>query len=476
MVAPFPTVTDGVTLDELRTIWSGSSPGGPFATTLLMEQSTLAALSAMWGNPARTATNTLPAERLLDSAWGSSGAWAIIPFEELEPRWKVLAVDGQSPVRKDFERDRYPLALRFSLVSTRPADDLIAVAAWPSSNRDPSKLTTVVLTGVTALVRATAYTMERKGVLYPGRDIRDVMRQADIAHISNEVPFFSDCGYPPNPGQKKLVFCSYPRYMDLLIDIGADVIELTGNHFGDYGPGAMLETLELYRSAGMQYYGGGADRAEAIQPILLEHNGNKIAFIGCNRPDFGKFPTATDRRPGAAPCDFKYMTTEIATLAARGYLVITTFQWNERDEFDPIPMFSQTDDFRRMADSGAQIVSGSQAHFPMAMEFYRDAFIHYGLGNLFFDQDRECCMIQNEFEFMDRYAVYDGRLVSVELLTMMLEDYARPRPMTAEERAAFLQDYFHLSGWLPVAPIAAVEPTQTLTPIALPAPTATPAR
>ena len=29
----------------------------------------------------------------------------------------------------------------------------------------------------------------------------------------------------------------------------------------------------------------------------------------------------------------------------------------------------------------------------------------------------------------------------------MLEDYSRPRPMTDDERAAFLTEYFSLSGW-----------------------------
>ena len=36
---------------------------------------------------------------------------------------------------------------------------------------------------------------------------------------------------------------------------------------------------------------------------------------------------------------------------------------------------------------------------------------------------------------------------STEVLTAMLEDYARPRPMTAEEREAFLTTVFEASGW-----------------------------
>jgi poly-gamma-glutamate capsule biosynthesis protein CapA/YwtB (metallophosphatase superfamily) len=35
------------------------------------------------------------------------------------------------------------------------------------------------------------------------------------------------------------------------------------------------------------------------------------------------------------------------------------------------------------------IVSGSQAHQPHGFEFYNGSLIHYGLGNLFFDQYNE---------------------------------------------------------------------------------------
>ena len=95
-------------------------------------------------------------------------------------------------------------------------------------------MTTIILTGATAIVRATAYTMETKGVTYPGRDIRDFMRDADISHMSNEVPFLTGCDFP-NPSRYKLIFCSDPKYIKLLIDIGINVVELTGNHFADYG-------------------------------------------------------------------------------------------------------------------------------------------------------------------------------------------------------------------------------------------------
>ena len=71
-------------------------------------------------------------------------------------------------------------------------------------------------------------------------------------------------------------------------------------------------------------------------------------------------------------------------------------------------------------------------------------------------------------EFHDRHIFYDGRYLGVELLTSMLEDYSRPRPMTDVERAAFLSDYFYYSGWMPLQSTPVPQPTVTLTPIALP--------
>ena len=53
----------------------------------------------------------------------------------------------------------------------------------------------------------------------------------------------------------------------------------------------------------------------------------------------------------------------------------------------------------------------------------------------------------SEQEFIDRHVFYDGRHLSVELLTAMLEEYARPRPMTLEERRALLSETFAASQW-----------------------------
>ncbi len=184
LVAPFPTVTDGVTLDDLKAAWHGSS-SGPFAGhPLWMADSTLAAFTVLWGGPADGAVTTAPAVQLVDDMWKNLPSWGIVPFESLDPKWKVLTIDGQSPIRKDFDGSYYPLQIIFALQSS----NLINFSLL-ASNRDPSKLTTLIMTGTTSLVNAIAYQMEVKGIDYPAQDIGDMLRQADIVHVSNKTSF-----------------------------------------------------------------------------------------------------------------------------------------------------------------------------------------------------------------------------------------------------------------------------------------------
>jgi len=475
LVSPFPTVVDGVAFTDLQAAWNGKLTSQTECaqcedfsqSPLLMTESTLAALTSLLGEPASGVVKIVPEGQLTQAAWQIHPSWGIVPFEGLEPKLKVLSIDGQSPIHKDFDLAAYPLKVEFALraLDREPATLSLAL---PDSNRDPSRMTTIILTGVTALVRATAYTMETKGVTYPARDIRDFMRAADITHISNEIPFFTGCDFP-NPSRYKLVFCSDPKYIELLQDVGIDVVELTGNHFADYGPGAMLETLDIYNQNKIGYYGGGANLDDALKPLLLQHNGNLIAFIGCNPVDLGKPPEATVTKPGAAPCDHNYLVNTISTLSSQGYVVIATFQHQEY--YSPEARPDQLEDFHRVADAGAAIVSGSQAHYAQMMEFYDGSFIHYGLGNLFFDQMGDIPYVPGiRREFIDRYTIYNGKLISVELLTTMLEDYSRPRPMTPDERASFLNEYFHNSGWGEIIPTPIPTPTLTQTPMVLPKP------
>ncbi len=298
-------------------------------------------------------------------------------------------------------------------------------------------MSVVMLTGVTALTRAIAWQMERYWITYPAGQIGEWLLEPDITHVSNEVSFVEGCGYP-DPSLPNLVFCSEPKYIQLLEAVDVDLVELTGNHGKDYGSQPFLETLAAYDERGWLTYGGGEDLADAKLPARIEHNGNKLAFLGCNLVGPPK-AWASEDEPGAAPCTDD-LFDEVASLTEQGYLVLFTYQWGEGGALNQ----QMRDGFHRAAEAGAVIVSGSQAHQPMGYEFYDGGLIHYGLGNLFFDQMQSLALRQ---EMLDRHVFYDGRHISTEILTALLENYAQPRPMSPEERSTFLTQIFRASGW-----------------------------
>jgi len=449
LVAPFYTITDGISSQNLIRAWRGDVGSGISSLPILVDEHTLGTFAELWGEPSSGSVKVVPAAELADLASGQSNTWAIIPFEDIEPHWKVLELDERSPLRKDFDPSEYALTISFSLEGDPElVEELLLLSESEENglvftNWEASKMTTLVMTGVTAMVRCTANTMERKGLTYPAEDIGPWLREADLTHISNEIPFLQGCPFP-NCTQADLRFCSDPSYIALLEDVGTDIVELTGDHFADYGPDAMRHTLQLYRDQNWIYYGGGENRDDARKAQILEHNGNKIAFIGCNAKG-GGYATASDITPGAIECDYEWMHGEIARLREAEYLVIATFQHIEYYSYAPQPV--QIEDYGGMADAGAVIVSGSQAHQPQGFEIRDDSFIHYGLGNLFFDQFNQpvCPNLGCNDAFIDRHVFYDGRHIGTELLTITFVDFAKPRPMTDEERAQLLTKVFEAS-------------------------------
>lgn len=446
LVTPFSSLLEGVSLEVVKSAWLDGDLSHLGGHALLLDAKTNDIFSTVWGAPTKGSVEEFDTDSLLDAAWNRGDVYALIPFEEISPRWKVVSVDAISPLDKDFDISTYPLRVHFCFYTAEGIEiaPKVIVEAMETTNRDESKMTSVLLTGVTALVRATAHKMETKGILYPAEKVFDLFDSVDFAHISNEVAFAADCPYP-NPMQADLRFCSSPDYIELLDYLDVDIIELTGNHIQDWSTDAFIETLGIYKQYGMLFYAGGMNETDARRPLLLEHNGNKLAFLGCNAVG----PTgawATDYRSGNADCgDYGWLKEEIIALVDQGYLPIVTLQHNE---FYSLQKTSpQMRDFDPLAEIGAVVVSGSQAHYPNPFGFVGDHFIHYGLGNLFFDQIDQYIAPGIQREFVDRHIFYDGEYINTEIYTLFLEDFAQPRLMTPEERALFLDEAFKASGW-----------------------------
>ena len=201
--------------------------------------------------------------------------------------------------------------------------------------------------------------------------------------------------------------------------------------------------LDYFDSRGISLVGAGRDLEAARKPLLLEHSGNRVAWIACNAA--GPYYALVNEdetllggiRPGAAYCDPNWLQDTLPVLAAQADLVMMTIQYHEYESYTPTPQ--QRSDYRRLAEWGADIVIGTAEHKPMTYEFYRTrrgetAFIHYGLGNLYFDQP----YWGNRRFFLDTLYIYGGELLTVEIFPGIIDNLARPRLLEGDDAFNFL--------------------------------------
>ncbi|MGM0368140.1 MAG: CapA family protein [Actinomycetota bacterium] len=433
-VTDFFNVNDGIDWANFMRYWDG---GESIGLDLAIEEDTLNMLEMFLGECKIDDLN-IAEEEEIPGLLEDGDNFSIIPFNQLEKEHRVLAVDGMSVFDRELNTGDYPLAAGVAISGKDGMADKLKskLMAIPITNRDPEKLLAINMTGVTAMVRGTANRMDKYGVLYPGEKIVDVLKDADITHISNEIPFVEGC---TGARDNDLVFCSKPEYIELLRYVGTDVIELTGNHMNDYGHEWMNYTLDMYDEEKWPYFGGGRNLEDSYKPAIFEKGPNKVAFLGCNF--FGpEYDWATDETPGSAPPNLEDFEQIISGYKQDGYNVIFTFQYVETYNYHPTEQ--QIIDFRRMLEAGASIVSGSQSHHPMGMEIREEGFINYGLGNLFFDQMRSLGMRQG---IIAKHIFYDNKHINTVLITTMLEDYAQPRLTTEDERQQLLNSVFESS-------------------------------
>ncbi len=431
LTVPFINQTNNVEFEKLEKIWAQDTENN--------EQ-------ILWIYPA----DEKPLERIFNGKPGNqvvsfnekpnvcevNNCWHLVNFQKTDPEWRIIATDEQSPLNPNFDSSEYRLVDRLYLnnIGDPPNEMESPFFVEKETNFDPTLLTSVLMTGTTALVRNTASQIEQFGLDFPLKNMRWLFDSIDIIHISNEVPFYSQCP-PAIPIRKEMRFCSNPGYIEVLNLMGVDVVELTGNHLLDWGPEAFLETLSIYEENGIQTYGGGRTIVEAEKPIIIEHNGNKIAFLGCNLPG-PENNWVSDDRPGSLACNLDELAETISTLREQGINPIFTFQHNEFNTFRATQQMRE--DFWQMANAGAVIVSGSQAHYPQGIDFVNSTFIHYGLGNFLFDQMYTYWGMAT----IDVHYFYENRYLNTHQYPIINENFGQPRLMNAEETKLLLDKIY----------------------------------
>ncbi|MGB1288541.1 MAG: CapA family protein, partial [Aggregatilineales bacterium] len=418
-VVAFPSLQTTIPRSQIEALATGT-----YDEALIITPETLSVLNTL-GININPQTRTVALTDLRNTLWRERTRYTLMPFDALTTEYRMLWMDDVPIVD---QLDAYP----FLVQSER-------------ANFDPAKLTRITLSGVTALTRESIPVIDANGLEWAASGIRDYVIRSDFFHISNEVSAYPGC---PNLGAPDVLggsssFCSKPEHLALFELLDVDIIELTGNHNNDYGYQAYRDTLAFYESAGIQIIAGGETTDEAREPYRIEHNGNNIVMLACNA--VGPYYALVNEdenllggvRPGATDCDWNWLDETLPQLATESDVLLMTVQHQEIEEYTPVD--EARFDFYWLANLGADMVAGTSAHKPQTYEFLgtddsRQAFIHHGMGNLYFDQP----FWGNSRFFMNTLYIYEGQLLTVEVFPGIIDDLARPRLMTPEERENFL--------------------------------------
>lgn len=94
------------------------------------------------------------------------------------------------------------------------------------------------------------------------------MQQADIFMPNNEFTYSERGAKLPN---KAWTFRAHPSRVNVMKELGADIVLLANNHCYDYGAESLYDTLDTLENAGIAYVGAGRTLDTAIQPYYFQY-------------------------------------------------------------------------------------------------------------------------------------------------------------------------------------------------------------
>jgi poly-gamma-glutamate capsule biosynthesis protein CapA/YwtB (metallophosphatase superfamily) len=185
---------------------------------------------------------------------------------------------------------------------------------------------------------------------------------------------------------------------------GFHAFSLANNHLLDYGVNGLHDTMENLRKNGFDYFGGGMDQEEAMNPLVIIKEDIKIAFLGATR-----FSFANKNSPGPAKDSLHPLKKSIQRLKKENCFVVILFHWGY--EYVPYPAPRERRIAHKCIDYGADLIVGTHPHIMQGFEKYRDKYIFYSLGNFIFDP--------NVFDGVSYYdndqRIFRSFIVSLEL-------------------------------------------------------------
>ncbi|HSM26284.1 MAG TPA: hypothetical protein VK856_15575, partial [Anaerolineaceae bacterium] len=173
IVKPFNSTLDNLTSVEVNRLLFENLNNSMVKEEIFVNLTTYDVLLANFENLSDR-FRILSSAELIRSVYETDSAYGIVGFEELTPEWKVAKIEGISPLDYEFDENSYHLNITYYVEceNNKGLEERIKNEFDYFSNRDSQKITSILLTGTTALTRATAHKMEQKGVIYPGENVK----------------------------------------------------------------------------------------------------------------------------------------------------------------------------------------------------------------------------------------------------------------------------------------------------------------
>ena len=312
-------------------------------------------------------TEERAASEVLREVRASRDVLGIVPADAVDPRVRVLTVEGGHPLRDPVG---YPLRTR----STRPVPEVTSLTAVGD-----------IMLGRRVGDRHRAN---------PGAPLKPLAKRLAAAEITvgNFESTLSAAGAPRQGGDS---FAASPRVASGLRAAGFDLMSLANNHVGDYGDGALRQTLSRFASAGIKTVGAGRNLAAARRPVIVERDGVRIGFLAID--SIGETPAATRARPGTNRLNMPPRTgplnrsqlhrisSDVRALSEQVDVAVVLTHWGT--QYTHRVQSSQRVAARAFADAGANLVVGGHPHWVQGFEMAGSAVVVHSLGNFVFDMD-----------------------------------------------------------------------------------------
>ncbi|MEA2584617.1 MAG: hypothetical protein QOF33_2702 [Thermomicrobiales bacterium] len=382
------------------------------------------------------------------------GGVALVPFDLVDFRVNVLAVDGIDPVRGEGNVLGYSFGERL----------YVGVRSDQSQDLKPALDAALATLGLPQPALAVAR-LGFAGDIVPGRNPNQRLGTADdVTHSFTEIAsdletydltvanlegVLSGAATPAGSGFAT-PFAAAPTLTDGLKLAGIDAVSLANDHARSSGPRGLADTIAALKQAGIAPLGAGANLTEARAPLIVEVDGVKIAILAVNGISanadgslpgvIGDDDAATADSPGTNPLVLSQLRADIRAAAKEADVVIPYLHIGVEGQ-ETTPDWA-VEAAHAAIDAGASLVVATHPRVVGGMETYKGRPIVYSLGSLVADQMQS---VQTRQGLILEVSLRGKTIVGLRFHGIEIEDYTQPRPMTGAEEAALLDRVWWLS-------------------------------